>query len=240
MSNKKENSHLLYRSFCIAFAIYILEQFFQQRLGIASGELLPRGFVQHLAGPSLVITEWVVSILALTCVWINYKRTQALTFVAFISLFGLIQNYSNHGLLLTLAFFYLAHPRRLELLNFQLVLMYVLAGANKLEQGFYTGESLQNLVALMDFQNIEGWLNWPDGMFSLFGIATIAMEFLIPVLLVLVPQLGILAALLFHISLLLFMPGLWGFIAIIAAYLVAVELRRREKSFVFTSVKTDE
>lgn len=227
MISTAKQSSVLFRVFCLVGIIYILEQFFHQRLDIAAGELLARGFIPHFGGRILVLIEWFCCTIALICMWLGYKRAQASIVVGLIFLFGLLQNFSNHGLLITLAFFYLSHSKHKELLKFQLILMYLLAGTNKVAQSFYNGESLQNLASVMRFQNIEGIVPWPHDFYSLIGTTTIICELLIPVLLLFVPLAGISIALIFHLALALIMPGLWGFFAVVSAYLIAVEYERR-------------
>lgn len=224
-----------YRLSILAFAIasfcYILEQFIYDRLLIASGELMPRGFINPMGGQGAVWLEWGLSLVAIAIIVFRSQWQQRAFFIlGLITFWGLLQNFSNHGLLLVLGQFYLSHKNANTLLKVQLLLLYVLAGANKLVEAFYDGQSLTNLASAMDFQGRHGLIILDPQHAEVMGIMTVLAELGMPLILIFAPIVGIVSASAMHLGFALFMPGLWGFAVIAAAYLTAfIPSRYRQK-----------
>jgi hypothetical protein len=119
------------------------------------------------------------------------------------------QQFSNHHFLLVLVLVYLVvlpAGEKWAMLRWQLGIVYGFSVLNKLGAGFYTGESLANLYALLQ----PAWL--PAFLFGAAGSGAVLLaELLIPALLIARPRAGLGLLIAFHGSLVLLMPELATF-----------------------------
>lgn len=188
---------------------------------VHSGELFPWRHlpIAPLYPPGLLLVEWLllaasgVALLLLT-------RVRAALYVALLATaMGLSQRYSNQSALALIVLSCCAlkpttpsdlaaqaASPHLDLLRYQLLIVYVFSALNKLRAGFLTGETLSVL------------LDMPLSIARPLSYGAVAMELLIPLLLVTRNwRLAWLAVVLLHLSFSVLMPGLVPFGLLILA-----------------------
>lgn len=132
---------------------------------------------------------------------------------ALATLAGVLQRYSNHGVLLFLIALYVAidppdvaaadfgvrpHPA-LGLVRAQLAIVYLFTALNKITHGFLGGAAIAALFG------------WSAPLARAAAWAVIAAELALPFVLVRWPRAGVAGVLALHLAFAAWMPGLWSF-----------------------------
>lgn len=173
-----------------------------------------------LLPPIFLIAEWCVLIFGAALFYFPMRRRHAAALTAVAMLLSLSQRFSNHAALVFLLMFYIAiTPRRhlqlaFKMIRYQLCIVYIFSALSKLNQQFYTGESLIALgkygpAGLLPKEWIVGHFFQP--WVALVACFVLAIEFLIPIVLFKRPVVGVALVAFFHFGLALFMPGIWTF-----------------------------
>jgi hypothetical protein len=188
---------------------------------VHGGDLFPW---RHLPGVPLyghagLAFEWALGVAAGSSLLASAGRSRpplallALWSGALATALGLSQRFSNHRalLLIVLVFVGLAPPRtrdpdfaararpNLALVRAQLVLVYVFSVVHKACRGFTSGAALASLF---------GWSHAPS---QIAAWGTLAIEALVPVLLLKAPRVGLAVGVALHVAMAVLLPSVWPF-----------------------------
>lgn len=195
---------------------------------IHSGRYFPwrhMGFVPLFPAPFLIV-EWLLLMISGLMISGNKKRYLGICLAALGILIDLTQHFSNHRSLIFLLLLYLCIPsaaknnQSFRMIRYQLLIVYLFSGVNKLTSKFYDGESLVNLgamnyEALLPNRYVRSILS-PTLSVSI-SCMILAIEILMPILLLQAPRFGLALVVLLHGGFSLLMPGIWPFTCIMVA-----------------------
>lgn len=238
------------RLFGLALLVEIATQMSAGVWRVHAGELYPWRHIDvvPLVGTTGLAIEWaVVGACALVLVLGNAaaraarapraaERARAVAWrvLAFALFASLLQRFSNHGSLFFLIAFFVSmrppelsldtsdfearpHPN-LGLVRAELVIVYVFSALAKLAHGFTSGASLVNLLGLT------------PALARTASIAVVAVELLLPIVVVRRPRLGLAAVVLVHAAFAAAIPGVVSFgLAMLAMTALWVRGERGER-----------
>ena len=180
-----------------------------------TGKLFPW---RHLPGVPLypvavLVLEWGLGVVGGAMLLALQSCDWAVRLGLLASAMGLTQRFSNHrSLLLIVVAFVATVPLRLDdpdfagqprpnlaLVRAQLLIVYAFSVLNKSAHGFLTGEGLMHLFA------------WSPLAARLMAWGVVLAEITTPTLLLLRPRIGVLAAIVLHVTMGLLLPNVWAF-----------------------------
>jgi hypothetical protein len=188
---------------------------------VHTGELFPWRHlpIVPLYPPALLVLEWLLLGVSGVALLLLVRVRVALYVGLLAAAMGLSQRYSNQGALaLIVLLCCVLQPTipddldvrgqypHLDLVRYQLLIVYVFSALNKLRAGFTTGQALATLLAL------------PLNVAQAMSYGVVAVELLVPLLLVTRKQrLAWVGVVLLHLSFSVLMPGLIPFGLLMAA-----------------------
>jgi hypothetical protein len=182
---------------------------------VHTGELFPWRHlpVVPLYSPKLLLLEWLLLVASGLALLLLTQLRVALYVALFATAMGLSQRYSNQGALALIVLVCCvlkpttpsdlttrAAAPHLDLLRYQLLIVYGFSALNKIRAGFLSGAALATLLHIpLPLAHLGSWL-------------VVLTELLLPLLLVRKqPHLAWLGVLLLHLAFSLLMPGLIPF-----------------------------
>lgn len=235
-----------YRVLAATLVALVVADLHNDLWGFQAGRVYPYRHVPlvPLYGPVGLVLEWTALVASALGLWVGVRRRPALALGAAAMLASLTQHYSNHGTLtfMVLLFTALAPPAtdadllrpNMLLVRWQLAIVYVFSGLNKVLAGYLDGGSMANLYhALRDPLLPREWF---APLFHGAGVVALSwgvvlFELLIPVVLARRPALGVALVAAFHGGITALMPGILPFglvmLAMSVVYLVPILPRFR-------------
>jgi hypothetical protein len=173
-----------------------------------------------------LLLEWGLLLLASAFIFSLRRRQGGVVIAAVMMLISLTQRFSNHRSLIFIVLLYLCIPggrargESQRLIRYQLIIVYLFSALNKLNRDFLEGHTLANLGwdihgALLPTAAVR-WILSPNWSMPL-SYVVVAIELLMPILLIRQPRIGFTVALLMHTLFSLVMPGIWAFTFIMLA-----------------------
>jgi len=215
-----------YRLFALALVVRVVEDQFNGRWAIQSGELFPwrhMPMVPLLPAPELLV-EWTGLIIAAVGLAFGWRRRACATLASLLIALSLTQMFQNQKLLLFSIALALAIGGDAEnedtrwYLKWQLVVVYGFTVAHKFIDGFADGAVLQNLAQTLLAEPLafapRTWVLQAltnQDVARVASLATLAVEITIPFALFRLPRAGFTLVVLFRLGLSLTMPDLAAF-----------------------------
>jgi hypothetical protein len=217
---------LYHRLLAATLLALVLADLHNDMWSFQAGRIFPYRHVPivPLYGRFGLVLEWSAFVASALGLWFGVRRRAALALGAVTMLASLTQHYSNHGTLtfMVLLFTALSPPvadadfarPNMLLVRWQLAIVYVFSGLNKVIADYLHGQSMANLyLAIRDPLLPREWfaaLFREPGVIALsWGV--VVFELLIPVVLSRWPRIGVALVLAFHGGITALMPGILPF-----------------------------
>jgi hypothetical protein len=238
---------LYFRLLGAALVALILADLHNDIWGLQAGRLYPYRHlpIVGLYGPAGLVVEWTALAVSAAGLLAGVRRRAALWLAAAAMLASLSQHYSNHGSLtfMVLLFTALRPPQtdrdllapNMLLVRWQLAIVYVFSGVNKLVAGWAGGFTMANLyLALRDPLVPREWFAplFRAPAVVAFSLAIVAAELAIPLVLSRRPRAGIALVVALHGGITVLMPGIlpFGLVMLAMSVLYLVPLSASERS----------
>jgi len=231
-----------YRLLAATLASLVLADLHNDLWGFQAGRIFPYRHIPifPLYGRPGLVVEWTAFLTSAIGLWFGIRRRAALWLGAAAMFASLTQHFSNHGTLTLMVLVFTAVRPPLDdadlvgpnmlLARWQLAIVYVFTGLNKVIADYMGGQSMANLyLALRDPLVPREWFAIAfrhPGVVAL-SAGVVLFELLIPVILSRWPRVGVALVVAFHGGITLLMPGIlpFGLIMLTMSVLYLVPLR---------------